>query len=282
MARLLEYRFPNDTGLGGHAFGNLFIAAMAGVTGNSERALLESSRVLAVRGRILPSTLEDVTLCAEVRGTRQSQTARVAGESQIAKFGQPVERVFLEPEQVPAYPGAIRAILEAELILAGPGSLYTSVLPNLLVGDLCAALTVSAARKLFICNVATERGETDDYTVEDYVAALEDHCHDLAFDGVLVNNKLSGRLPPEAGIAFVRSGVTEATGESGGSSSSALRSVSPLLYTYADVVDDERPWRHDSEKLARAVLRWYTNRTKTGRPLAAPAPPTAVPSHKEF
>jgi uncharacterized cofD-like protein len=247
MARLLEYRFPNDSGLGGHAFGNLFIAAMAGVTGNSERALLESSRVLAVRGRILPSTLENVTLCAEVRGTHESQTARVAGESQIAKFGKPVERVYLEPERVPAYPGAVRAVLDADLIIAGPGSLYTSVLPNLLVRDLCAAITVSNARKLFICNVATEHGETDGYAVEDYRSALSAHCNELEFDGVLLNNKTTGSLPPQAQIEFVRA-----------------RGSDPTLAS-ADVVDDERPWRHDSEKLGRAVLHWYTRTMKHKR-----------------
>jgi uncharacterized cofD-like protein len=247
MARLLEYRFPNDSGLGGHAFGNLLIAAMAGVTGNSERALLESSRVLAVRGRILPSTLENVTLCAEVRGTHESQTARVSGESQIAKFGLPVERVMLEPERVPAYPGAIRAILEADLIIIGPGSLYTSVLPNLLVQDMCAAITASAAKRIFICNVATERGETDGYAVEDYLTALNKHCAALVLDGVMVNDNVSGKLPREAGIEFVRPRSSQ---------------ISAEAYASADVVDQEHPWRHDSEKLARAVIRWYMVETK--------------------
>ncbi len=250
MARLLEYRFPNNSGLGGHAFGNLLIAAMAGVTGNSERALLESSRVLAVRGRILPSTLENVTLCAEVRGTGESQTARVSGESQIAKFGKPVERVSLEPQRVPAYPGAVRAILDADLVIAGPGSLYTSVLPNLLVEDICAAVSVSTAKKLFVCNVATEHGETDSYAVEDYLAALGAHCNDLVFDAVLVNNNLSGKLPPQANIEFVR--IPTAT----------ANEKATVEYTLADVVDEERPWRHDSEKLARAALRWYSRLTK--------------------
>ncbi len=245
MARLLEYRFPNDTGLGGHAFGNLFIAAMAGVTGNSERALLESSRVLAVRGRILPSTLENVTLCADVRGAPQAQIARVTGESQIAKFGKPVERVYLEPENVPAYPDAVRALLHADLIVVGPGSLYTSVLPNLLVERICQAVVESAARKLFVCNVATERGETDRYAAEDYLRALDAHCSDLAFDGILLNDNLSGVLPPQAQIEWVK---PRAANE---------------RYFFADVVDDERPWRHDSAKLARAVLRWYTKGTKS-------------------
>lgn len=252
MARLLEYRFPNDSGLGGHAFGNLFIAAMAGVTGNSERALLESSRVLAVRGRILPSTLENVTLYADVRGTHKAEAARVMGESQIAKFGQPVERVHLNPEHVPAYPGATRAILDADLIVMGPGSLYTSLLPNLLVEGLCAAVTVSPALKLFVANVATEHGETDGYAIQDYLDALRAHCPTLELDGVLLNNNLSGKLPAQAQIEFVRPDRTDAQ---------------VPLFAEADVVDAERPWRHDSEKLARSVLHWYTRQTKrtTGR-----------------
>lgn len=245
MARLLEYRFPNDSGLSGHAFGNLLIAAMAGVTGNSERALMESSRVLAVRGRILPSTLENVTLCAEVRGTHEAQTARVTGESQIAKFGKPVQRVYLEPEHVPGYPDAVRALLHADLIVVGPGSLYTSVLPNLLVERIGQALIESPARKLFVCSVATERGETDGYAVEDYLRALKQHCDGLEFDGILVNSRVSEALPPQAEIDFVQP-----------------RESNPA-HAFADVVDTEHPWRHDSEKLARALLRWYTSQSKS-------------------
>jgi uncharacterized cofD-like protein len=245
MTRLLEYRFPNDSGLGGHAFGNLLIAAMAGVTGNSERALMESSRVLAVRGRILPSTLENVTLCAEVRGSHEAQTARVSGESQIAKFGKPVERVYLEPAHVPAYPDAVHALLHADLIVVGPGSLYTSVLPNLLVERIGQAVVESSARKIFICNVATERGETDRYAVEDYLRALKQHCDGLDFDGILINDEISGTLPPQAQIEYVQP-----------------RETNPV-YAFANVVDKERPWRHDSERLARAVLHWYSGRGKT-------------------
>ena len=157
--------------------------------------LAESSRVLAVRGRILPSTLENVTLWAEVRGTHESTSARVMGESQIAKFGQPVERVYLEPEYIPAYPGATRALLDADLIVLGPGSLYTSLLPNLLVQDLCSAFAVSPALKLYVANVATEKGETDGYAVEDYLTALSNHCDGLPLDGALVNRNVSGKFP---------------------------------------------------------------------------------------
>ncbi len=248
MTRLLEYRFPQGSGLGGHSFGNLFIAAMAGITGSFDRALLESSRVLAVRGKILPSTLQNVVLNAEVRGSNSTQRARVRGESQIAKFGQPVERVFLEPEGVPAYPGAVRAILDADLVIAGPGSIYTSVIPNLLVGNICDALRATTAAKIYICNVATEHGETDHYTLEDHVAALDAHCGGV-FKNVLANDNWRGSLPAHAQIDFVQPSLP-------------LRE-SLHAYIFADVVDDKFPWRHDPEKLAREILRWYAQDRKS-------------------
>ncbi|MGB8646468.1 MAG: gluconeogenesis factor YvcK family protein [Anaerolineae bacterium] len=247
MGHLFEYRFAEGTGISGHAFGNLFIAAMAGITGNFEKALLESSRVLAVRGKILPSTLENVTLGAEVRGSAERQWARVMGESQIAKFGQPVERVFLDPEHVPAYPGAVRVILEADLIIAGPGSLFTSVIPNLLVDDIRRALQSSPARKIYICNVATEHGETDGYSLQDHVAALEAHTGGPLFTTVFANDNWRGQLPPLAQIEFVRP---------------RGQSAPPYQYVFVDVVDEQYPWRHDPEKLAREVLRWYARTNK--------------------
>jgi uncharacterized cofD-like protein len=255
MARLLEYRFGQGSGLNGHSFGNLFIAAMAGITGNFESALSESSRVLAVRGKILPSTLLNVTLCAEVRGTNERQVAQVRGESQIAKFGLPVERVYLEPEHAPAYPGAVRAILEADLIIAGPGSLFTSVIPNLLVQDIRNALNASAAEKVYICNVATEHGETDGYTLQDHVEALKVHTQSPIFTTVLANDNWRGKLPPHAQIEFVTPRPQE-------------RSAHTLAdnVVLRDVVDDRFPWRHDPDKLAHEILRWYYQKRKDRKP----------------
>ena len=252
MRHLFEYRFAEGESIGGHAFGNLFIAAMAGVTGNFERALLESSRVLAVRGQILPSTLENVTLVAEVRGSGERQVARVKGESQIAKFGLPVERVSLEPEHVPAYPGAVRAILDADLVIAGPGSIFTSVIPNLLVEDLRHALRASRAVKVYVCNVATERGETDSYSLQDFIAALDAHTEGPLFTTIVANDNWRGKLPPQAGIEFVIS-----RGRANGHTHE---------FVFADVVDDESPWRHDPEKLAKEILRWYAQKKKERKP----------------
>jgi uncharacterized cofD-like protein len=242
--QLFQYRFGRGEGLNGHSFGNLFIAAMAGVTGDFERAILESSRVLAVRGRIVPSTLQNVTLCADLRGEDEAldKLSRVEGESRIPKAGLPIERVFLRPERVRAYPGALRAILSADLILAGPGSLYTSILPNLLVEDIAQAIHVSQAVKIYICNVATQVGETDHFTVGDHVQALQDHVGKDVFHYVLANDNFDAQLPPQANIEFVP--VTyKATGE--------------YQVITADLIDRENAWRHDSKKLAHKVIEFY-------------------------
>jgi len=247
MTSLFQYRFGEGSGLEGHSFGNLFIAAMAGITGNFERALLESSRVLAVRGQILPSTLQNVTLCAETRNAEPSdhRLERVAGESAITHRGRPIERVYLEPEHVPAYPGVVRAILDADLIIAGPGSLYTSVLPNLLVEDLRHALASSHARKVYICNVATQPGETDDFTVEDHFDALTQHVGKGIFSTVIANNNFYFSLPDKS-----NSKIVHPRGD--------MNPDFEMILT--DLVDESMPWRHDPNKLAKEIFKWYNER----------------------
>lgn len=239
VTQLFQYRFGtgNGAGLDGHSFGNLFITAMAGVTGNFERALLESSRVLAVRGKILPATLANVTLCAD---TVEPVLTRVTGESEIGHHGTPrIERVYLEPEHVPAYPGVVRAILEADIVIAGPGSLYTSVLPNLLVEEIKQALEASRARKLYICNVATQPGETDDFSVQDHFDALEQHVGRGIFTHVIANNNWNVNFPANVASRMVR---IKADG------------TDRYQLVAADLVDEAMPWRHDPVKLANAIL----------------------------
>lgn len=238
MTELLQYRFGEGMGLNGHSFGNLFIAAMAGVTGNFERAIAESSRVLAVRGQILPSTLEHVTLCAEVAG-RGEQPRHVEGESRIPQSGLPIERVYLEPSRVRADAQAVRAILQAELIVLGPGSLYTSVLPNLLVEELAEAIRASSALRVYVCNVAIQRGETDGYTVWDHVRAIENHVGPGLIDVVVANSNMS--LPEESKgkVELVRPSYN-------------VQSRIPILYE--DLIDPVSPWRHHPDKLARCLL----------------------------
>jgi uncharacterized cofD-like protein len=248
ITQLFQYRFGQGHGLNGHSFGNLFITALASVTGSFERAVLEAGRVLAVRGRILPSTLEDVTLAADVRASttlpaRSPGLTRVQGESSIPRSGQAIERVFLRPEGVRAYPEAVRAILEADLVVAGPGSLFTSVLPNLLVEDIRQAVGASPALKLYVCNVATQPGETDGFDVGQHMRALERHVGRGLFPAVLANSNLfAGPVPP--GMQMVALD---------GSSGAGYRGIA------ADLVDSAACWRHDSGKLAGQVLRYYNS-----------------------
>ncbi|MFN2269757.1 MAG: uridine diphosphate-N-acetylglucosamine-binding protein YvcK [Anaerolineae bacterium] len=255
---LFQYRFPSTTpetgpstalrtsangnGLDGHSFGNLFITAMAEVTGSFERAILESGRVLAIRGRVMPSTLRDVTLMADLQ-TEPAGVSRVAGESNITEAREAIERVYLEPDNAPAYPEAVHALLEADLIVAGPGSLYTSVLPNLLVPDIARAIRASKALKVYVCNVATQRGETEGYTAGDHVAALETHVGKDLFQLVLVNDNLRVNLD-SPGIEMVKADFP-----------ADLTPNADYQVLRADLVDQAQPWRHDSNKLALTLLR---------------------------
>jgi uncharacterized cofD-like protein len=247
ITQLFQYRFGAGDGLNGHCFGNLFITALAAVTGSFEEAIVEAGRVLAVQGRILPSTLEDVTLIADLRNGIQSDApasslTRVRGESAIPKAGQPIERVFLRPDRVRAYPEAVRAILNADLILAGPGSLFTSVLPNLLVQDIRRAIEVSVALKVYICNVATQPGETDGFGVGDHMAVLQRHVGLGLFPYVLANNHIIWRSE-QPQLKPVQAGHDRDQG---------------YQVTYADLVDFSAPWRHDARKLADQIMRFYS------------------------
>jgi uncharacterized cofD-like protein len=238
MTQLFQYRFGNGKGLNGHSFGNLFITAMAQVTGSFDRAIVESGRVLAVQGRVLPSTLCDVTLTADLRAEPVG-VSRVAGESSITEACGTIERVYLEPNDAPAYPEAVRALLEADLIVAGPGSLCTSVLPNLLVPDVARAVAASRALKVYVCNVATQRGETDGYNTGDHVTMLETHLGAGFFPVVLANDNLDVDFDAPPGVELVVVDFPPGA---------AYRVIT------RDLVDRARPWRHDSDKLARALL----------------------------
>jgi uncharacterized cofD-like protein len=182
LAELFQYRFQGGTGLSGHSFGNLFLAAMADITGDLEQAVVASSQVLAVRGEVLPATLTDVTLWAELADGR-----RIQGESSIAEARGKIVRVGCVPETPPPLPRVIEAIAKAEVIVIGPGSLYTSVIPNLLVPDIVEAIARSSALRIYVCNIMTEPGETDGYTVSDHILAIDRACGDRpVFDAVVV------------------------------------------------------------------------------------------------
>jgi uncharacterized cofD-like protein len=246
MTQVLQYRFSssgNGSGggdLGGHAFGNLMLAALTGITGSFDEALLAAQRVLALRGQVLPSTLEAVTLAADVTTppTDDSITVRIVGESAIPEAGGHIDHVYLQPENVRAYPPALKALFQADLIVLGPGSLYTSIMPNLLVTDLAEALRHARARKVYVCNIATQPGETDGYAVSDHVAALQDHVPGDWLNLVLANHNLS--VPPETG--------------GGNTHFVTLDRPEGVELITADLVDEARPWRHDSAKLAQVII----------------------------
>ncbi|MDD5369426.1 MAG: YvcK family protein, partial [Anaerolineaceae bacterium] len=244
ISQLFQYRFAEGAGLNGHSLGNLLITALADITGSFEDAVAESGRVLAIHGQVLPSTLHDVKLTADVRLDGVVQEVRVTGESQIPQVSGQIQRVWLEPNNPSAYPPTIQSILAADVIIVGPGSLYTSLLPNLLVPDLAEALRASRALKLFICNVATQPGETDGYSAGDHVHTIGQHLSGSLFDLVLANNYCEGRLPP---------GSTWVTADDPGSQSYPLYQ--------ANLVDPDNPWRHNPQKLARVIIDLFDEKT---------------------
>ncbi|MBI2764595.1 MAG: YvcK family protein [Chloroflexi bacterium] len=244
MSRLFQYRFSEGTGLEGHSFGNLFIVAMSEVTGNFETAIHETSRVLNTRGAILPSTLEDVTLSA-----RTSENEMVHGEHNISERGGAIKEIFLNPPSAEAHPDAVRAILDADLIVIGPGSLYTSVMPNLLVDGIQKALLATTASRVFVCNVATQHGETDGFTVADHIDVVERHTGKGLINVVVANNNITPVLPAEW--------HSNPVVPNGDADHCALHGI---RFIEADVVAEENRYRHDPQKLAATILRLYDSR----------------------
>lgn len=234
---LFDHRFKEGS-FKGHSFGNLFIMAMAEVTGDMEHAVRESGRVLAVRGDVLPSTLQDVVLCATVNGST------VVGESKIPLQTEPITRVFLRPENPEINPEAALAILNADVITVGPGSLYTSILPNLLVHGMVEALRASPALKVFICNVASENGETDNFNVSDFLRVMEEHVGTNIFDFAIVNSNYA--YTPTGGQSKVMFDPEAPVG----------RDVHFIL---VDVVNQRVPSHHDTDKLSKAIMKrvWH-------------------------
>ena len=189
LARLFQYRFRAGRGLRGHNFGNLFLAALTHVTGDFAEAVRVSARVLAVRGRIFPSTLSNVHLVATL-----SDGKRVHGETRISRSKLPIRRIELNPRRVRPLPPAIDAIENADLILMGPGSLYTSVLPNLLIPEIAAAILRSKAPRVYIANLMTQPGETTHYCLSDHLRAIRRHVPGPLLDAVVANSKAVSRI----------------------------------------------------------------------------------------
>jgi uncharacterized cofD-like protein len=245
LSQLFQYRFPDgEGGLEGHSFGNLFITALAEITGSFEEAVAESGRVLAVHGQVLPATLRDVRLLADVLLPEGINEVRVEGESRIPESAGEIRRIWLEPADPPAYPQVIGVILAADLIVVGPGSLFTSVLPNLLVPDIVAAIRASRALKVYVCNVATQMGETDRYTCGDHVRVIEEHVGADLFDIIISNQRCEGQLMTGTSWVLAEDDLD----------------ADHAVYR-ADLVDVGHPWRHDSTKLAQVLIDLYQERT---------------------
>jgi len=238
LTQLFQYRFSNAGELEGHSFGNLFITALAEITGSFESAVAESGKVLSVSGQVLPSTLHDVKLVADMQLPDVPIQVRVKGESSIPKMAGRVNRIWLEPNNAPAYPPVIKAILNADLIVVGPGSLYTSLLPNLLVQDLIGAIRASRAVKVYVCNIVTQPGETEAFSAHDHIRTLEEHIGDRLFDVALCNDNFQHPLDERDHWVTLDE-----------------RTKSDVRSHFADLVDDKNPWRHDSIKLAEALIQ---------------------------
>lgn len=249
LTELFQYRFEAGEGLSGHSFGNLFLTAMSKITGDLEQAVIASSKVLAISGKVLPSTLSDVSLWAEMEDGRL-----IEGESNIPEAKGKIKSFGCIPANPPGLPAAITAIQEAEYIIIGPGSLYTSIIPNLLVPDIRTALAKADVPRIYVCNIMTQPGETEGYSVADHIREIDRISKQKLFDAVLVHRK------PPTTVSLQRY---------------ALENSHPVYLDRQEIaklnrrivmanVMDEDPIRghvrHSSSQLARVLLRWYSGK----------------------
>ena len=242
ISRLFRHRFRGDGELGGHSFGNLFLAAMTEVTGDFTEAIRLSSEVIASKGHIYPATLSDVRLVAELE-----DGSIVRGETQISASKVPIRRLHLEPEQCLPLPQALRAIRVADIITVGPGSLYTSILPNLLVAQVARVIGQSSATKIFVSNLMTQPGETDGYTAREHLETVRKYAPEIHFDYVVVNDR---RITDEQAERYAAEGayqigIDEQIDEAIDQTTEIMRG--DLLYEGEKV-------RHHSDRLAQVVL----------------------------
>jgi uncharacterized cofD-like protein len=257
LSKLFRYRFEAGEGLEGHSFGNLFLTALSHVTGDFHKAIRLSSEVLAIRGQIFPSTLTNVTLEAQLESGRS-----MIGETRITGCRDAIRRVSLRPRKAPPAPGALQAIAEADLITLGPGSLYTSIIPNLLVDGVAEAIAASPAKKVYICNLMWEPGETEDYTAADHVEAVLEHSLAGLLDVVVVNNKA---IPLGARKRYAKQHAFPVEHDN----KRLVRMVPEVVAT--DLLAKGLPLRHDSDRLARMLLvkaqeNWARRRGVTADP----------------
>ena len=246
LARLFQYRFPAGRGLAGHSFGNLFLTALTNVTGDFAEAVRVSSRVLAIRGRIYPATAQNVTLEAEL-----VDGSIVAGETNISRSRQPIHRVRLIPRSARPLPEVLEAIRAADLILVGPGSLYTSIIPNLLIEKVTRAIQASRATRVYIANLMTQPGETQHYSVADHVRAVYQHSRAGLFDAVVVNRT---SVAPRLRLTYAAQGAAPVDPSLPELRKMGLRIVTGDLLIQRGVV------RHDNSRLAKLLMEHFVMR----------------------
>ncbi len=240
LSRLFQYRFHAGRGLRGHSFGNLFLTALSHVTGDFAEAVRVSSKVLAIHGRIFPSTLANVQLEAVLENGR-----RVTGETRITRSRSRIRRLALVPRRVRPLPDALEAVAAADLILLGPGSLYTSVLPNLLIPELAAAIAASRATRVYIANLMTQPGETPAYDVADHVRAIQRHTCDEMVDWVVANRR---PVSPEVARRYRAEGAEQVTVDLAELQKLGVRVVLDNLLEEHGVI------RHNAQRLAQLLL----------------------------
>lgn len=247
MTELFRYRFSAGDGLSGHSFGNLFLTAMNEITGDLEQAIAASSKVLAVRGQVLPATLCHVGLWAELTDGRY-----IEGESNITEARGSISRIGCTPANPPALPKALKAIEEADFIIIGPGSLYTSIIPNLLVPEITEAVEKAEVPRIYVCNIMTQEGETQGYSVGDHIQAIDQACGKRLFEAVLVQKQAPSA---KALMRYAQEHSNPVPID---------RDVIARLgrrIILANVMDEDTETglvRHNSQVLARVLIRWFS------------------------
>jgi uncharacterized cofD-like protein len=239
MSKLFQYRFPKSGSLSGHSFGNLFITAISAVSGSFDAGVTQASQVLAIRGRVLPATLRSATLKAKLEDGRV-----VLGESNIARTNSRITELSISPARPPAGPKVIEAIRKADAVIVGPGSLYTSLIANFLVGGVAEALKKSRAPKIYICNIMTQPGETSGYSVCDHLDAMSKYLGGNIFDYIVLN---TGGIPPDIEKRYAKQNSFKVRTD--------LPACSGSKIIRTDLVSKKEYARHDSAKLARVIQK---------------------------
>lgn len=241
VSEIMEYRFADGKNLSGHTLGNIWITALSKRFGSFERAIEITTNIFNTAGTVLPATLDKNDLSAEYTdGTKKK------GESKIPQAGKRIERISLTNPRAKGYKKAVEAISEADLIIFGPGSLYTSVIPNLLIKDIREAVRANTkSMNLFICNCSTERGETEEYSVTDHIRAVFDHCHGSAFDYCLVNKTLVRRSGDDSKLGGINNITTKEN------------EIMGCKVVRADLIKRSNPLYHDPSKLAKSIVLLY-------------------------